>query len=426
MEGNETMAGSPVAVQEPVAASAEVGAAPPPASTVLRHPLRRLWLQTHLYLGLVVGGLFVLVSLTGSLLVFYKAIDGWLNPDLLRSRSAGESRPLNDIVAAARAARPNGGGLEHIRLPDHPDDTVLVWYTIPTHDPEEPRWIEVRIDPATAEVLSPGREWGGTLVSFIYELHESLLIDKPGQTIVGFLGLFLLVSVGTGLYLWWPSLGRLRQAFSCKSGRSVIRWHYDLHKLSGFYSAIILAVLAFTGVYLEFSEYVVPLVRIFSPVQEFPKKGDLRSSPPAPGAPALSAEQAVARAREIVPEGELKFLSVPDHPEGVFRIGLRQPGEVRESGGQSQVWLDQYSGAVLKVRDWRNFTAGDTFLAWLFPLHNGEAFGLAGRWIVFASGVIPLVLYVTGLRMWWLKRRAHQRQRAGTVASVAQERFAHD
>ena len=391
-----------------------------------RQVLRKLWLKVHLYLGLVIGGLFVLISLTGSLLVFYKAIDEWLNPELVRNSSAGESRPLDEIVMAVRAARPEQGRLETIRLPGHLGDTVLAWYTIPTHDPEQPRWIEVRIDPATAEVLSRDREWGGTLVSFIYRLHESLLIEKPGQTIVGFLALFLLASIGTGLYLWWPSRDRLRQALSFKPGRSVIRWHYDVHKLSGLYSAVILAVLAFTGVYLEFSEYVVPLVRLFSPVQELPKERELRSVPPDSGAQAISAEQAVALAREIFPNGELKFLSVPDRPEGSFRIGLRQQGEVRESSGQSQVWLDQYSGRVLKVRDWRNFTAGDTFVAWLFPLHNGEAFGLTGRWIVCVTGFAPLVLYVTGIRMWWLKRRAHQRQRSRAGASSTQELFAHD
>lgn len=75
------------------------------------------------------------------------------------------------------------------------------------------------------------------------------------------------------------------------------------------------------------------------------------------------------------------------------------------------VWLDQYSGVLLKVRDWQAFTVGETFVAWLFPLHNGEAFGLIGRWIVFFAGLIPLVLYVTALRMWWIKRQAHQRQK---------------
>jgi uncharacterized iron-regulated membrane protein len=96
---------------------------------------------------------------------------------------------------------------------------------------------------------------------------------------------------------------------------------------------------------------------------------------------------------------------------GVYQVGLRQPGEVMESSGQSRVWLDQYSGKVLRIHDWRQFTGGETFLAWLFPLHNGEAFGLVGRWIVFFTGFVPLVLYVTALRMWWLKQKAHRRSR---------------
>ncbi|MGH7201474.1 MAG: PepSY domain-containing protein, partial [Planctomycetaceae bacterium] len=46
-----------------------------------------------------------------------------------------------------------------------------------------------------------------------------------------------------------------------------------------------------------------------------------------------------------------------------------------------------------------------------FPLHNGEAFGLAGRWIVFFSGLTPAVLYVTGVTIWWRRRRSRRRQR---------------
>jgi hypothetical protein len=48
-----------------------------------RFKLRKVWLKLHLYLGLFGGGLFVLTSLTGSFLVFYKAIDEWLNPALM-------------------------------------------------------------------------------------------------------------------------------------------------------------------------------------------------------------------------------------------------------------------------------------------------------------------------------------------------------
>ncbi|MEO5955767.1 MAG: PepSY-associated TM helix domain-containing protein [Nitrospiraceae bacterium] len=90
---------------------------------------------------------------------------------------------------------------------------------------------------------------------------------------------------------------------------------------------------------------------------------------------------------------------------------MRQPDEPRHTSGESIMWVDQYGG-VLHVREWEAFTPGDKLVAWLFPLHNGEAFGLPGRWIVLVSGFVPIILYGAALRMWWLKRLAHRRQQA--------------
>jgi uncharacterized iron-regulated membrane protein len=42
-------------------------------------------------------------------------------------------------------------------------------------------------------------------------------------------------------------------------------------------------------------------------------------------------------------------------------------------------------------------SAGDTFLLWQFPLHNGEAFGLPSRLVILLSGLSIPLLYVTGL-----------------------------
>ena len=102
---------------------------------------------------------------------------------------------------------------------------------------------------------------------------------------------------------------------------------------------------------------------------------------------------------------------------GVYVVGIRQPDEILKTSSLSGVWIDQYSGELLAVRDWKQFTAGETFVAWMFPLHNGEAFGLPGRWIVFLIGFVPSVLYVTALRMWWLKRQAHRQQRLAPAFS---------
>jgi uncharacterized iron-regulated membrane protein len=382
----------------------------PFVASVPGHPLRRLWLGVHLYLGLFGGALFVLMSLTGSFLVFYKAIDEWLNPILLTTSGSGPYKPLNEVVETAQAAAPSGGWLDSLELPFHEREVFKAWHKVPTDRVDQFRWYLVTIDPYTGSVLSRDREWGTYLVSFIYELHESLLIDELGRTLVGCVAIFLLVSIGTGVFLWWPCSGRVRQAFLPVTGGSRIRRHYQWHKLTGAYSAIVLTVLAFTGVYLAFPTYVTPLVSVFSPVDEPGDEGFVQSHPVS-GVPPLSAEQAVELVQSLFPDGRITYIGIPHEAADAYEMTMYRPGDVRASAGNSMVWLDQYSGKVLRGHDWRQFTGGETFLAWLFPLHNGEAFGLIGRWIVFFAGFMPLVLYVTALRMWWLKRQAHRRQK---------------
>jgi uncharacterized iron-regulated membrane protein len=154
---------------------------------------------------------------------------------------------------------------------------------------------------------------------------------------------------------------------------------------------------------------VIPLVSAFSSVDDASNEGAVQSHP-VPGAPSLSVEQAVGLAQSRFPEGRITYIGIPHELTDAYQITVHRPGDVRASVGNSEVWLDQFSGAILKSHDWRTATAGDTFVAWLFPLHNGEAFGLIGRLIVFVCGFVPLILYVTALRVWWLKRQAHRRQ----------------
>lgn len=374
------------------------------------HSLKKLWLQVHLYVGLVGGALFVLTSLTGSLLVFYKAIDEQLNPDQL-IRTAGSDQSLSDIVAGARAVHPDWSPPDTVIFPLHERDSFHVWFKAPGAPTADTRWHVVAVDPSTARALSD-RRWGAFFVSFIYELHQELLLGKPGEVFVGILSLFLLLSIGTGLYLWWPAPGKLRRALSFQSGGSPIRRQYDVHKLGGLAGALLLTLLAVTGFYLEFPEIVTSVVRWVSPVRDASQ--DLQpQSEPAASLIAIPPERAVAIARTTLPDAQPMWIGLPQHARDSYSVGLRQPEEVRQAGGQSEVWIDQYNGAVLRVTDWRQFTVGETLLSWLFPLHNGEAFGLSGRWMIFVAGFTPLLLYVTALRMWWLKRVAHTRRRAG-------------
>ncbi|MEP6934644.1 MAG: PepSY-associated TM helix domain-containing protein [Nitrospirota bacterium] len=374
----------------------------------MSHPAwQKMWLRTHWCLGLFVGFVFVLSGVTGSTLVFYQAIDEWLNPERLIVAGSGPYRSFDEMVAAARAARQDLIGPDDLLMPVDGHGVVVAEFRSPAERPHRFHTIEVTIDPYTATVLSHDRVWGDTFVSVLYEVHRGWLLEETGETLVGICGLLLLLSVGTGLYLWWPKAGRGRQAITFNPNGSTIRRCYDLHKLSGVVGSIVLLVLAFTGLYLEFPDYFIALVEIVSPVSEEVTWHSTVSQEARP----ITVDHAVAIAKERFPTAELKWIGLPQHADDVVQIGLRQPEEVRRTSGESIVRLDQYNGAVLGVRDWRLLAGGTTFLAWLFPLHNGEALGIIGRIIVFVTGFVPLILYVTGVRMWWLKRVARRRQK---------------
>lgn len=381
--------------------------------------LRNVWLKVHLYLGLVSGLILVLVGSTGSIIAFETNLDQLLNPGLLTTEAKGEYHPLNEIAATARAALPdNGSDAFCVLAPESRGGVFVINYFYDATGPEgEPQdtFFQAFIDPYTGEILGH-RDGHMNLIRLIYDLHSMLLLGEAGEIAVGIIGLTLLTSILTGIYLWWPKYGGFRKALTIKWDGGKPRLIYDLHKMSGICAGIVLFVIGFSGVCMIFPQYVEPAVDFFSPISAW--ADGLRSTPQS-GVLPIPPGQALAIAKRTFPDAELKWIDIPLTADGIYLVNLRSQDEVTKSFGLSQVAVDQYSGEILAAADPKRFSAGETFLAWQFPLHNGEAFGLVGRWIVFFSGFVPLVLFITGLLIWLRKRRARKAPRSATGVDLS-------
>ena len=70
--------------------------------------------------------------------------------------------------------------------------------------------------------------------------------------------------------------------------------------------------------------------------------------------------------------------------------------------------LDASSGEVLG--DWLPWqgTAADLFVQTQFPMHSGRILGLPGRILISVMGLVVAMLSVTGIVIWWRKRRARR------------------
>jgi uncharacterized iron-regulated membrane protein len=375
---------------------------------------RKFWLKVHLYLGLFAGAVFVLIGLSGSLLAFGSTLDEWLNPELMTVVVGNENtiKPLDELVTAGLKALPPDGKVLDLEFPRHPELAFQLWFEQPSPKSGDPERHQILINPYTGAVTGQRllidfeRPWRDPLMDFILRFHYSLALGSMGMTVVGFIGLALLFSVLTGLILWWPSPGKLKKALTIKRNASLERLNFDLHKTFGFYSAIILLFLILSGVYLIFPDYGRGVVSAFSPVVE-PWPVYLSTVPKEHKSPiSLAKIKAITDAR--FPDGEYRWIIFPQNENDVFLVGKREVNEVNQKIPYRSLWIDQYSGTILHVRENRTATAGDAFEQWLYPLHSGEAFGVTGQSIILVTGLVPLMLFVTGVIRWLQKRRVRK------------------
>jgi uncharacterized iron-regulated membrane protein len=376
---------------------------------------RQRWLAVHLWLGLTLGLLLSIYGITGSILVFHAEIDEWLHPALLRVEppaSDASYRPLNEIFAAGKKAMPPQALHGFATYPRNEFAAFKLRFALVDASGTEEGWL-VAVDPYTAQVTGKllldrsDHVLPNTLIGFIFKLHYALLIASHdvSTVVVGLSGALLIISVLTGIIVWWPLTGRWRQALVFKGKAGKVRFNYDLHKLSGFYTALVMIPVLFSGVYMVLPHNVVPILELFSPVTY---RYWHQSKPPYDGAPAIGMDQAVAVALDRYPGGQPHWIYGAPNPTQTYTVcldGVKAPGSILH---RRCTVIDRYTGKILDLDDpsLPTATAGEIFTHWQWPLHSGQAFGMTGRILVFITGLACPVLFVTGVIRWLQKKRA--------------------
>lgn len=372
---------------------------------------RRVWVFLHRWTGLIMAILFVIISLSGSFLVFYKEIDQQLNPGLVTTRNSGDLAAMQEVLDSVESHL-NGRFLHSVFPASSPHDVHHVWLT-PSGEDQSRMW-QVLVDPYTAEVLGertavPTLELTReNITNTVYTLHFQLFAGSFGSDLVGIAGVFLMVSLVSGLVLWWPRSGRWKRGLSIRWPAKSFRLNFDLHKVSGAYGSLFLTVVAFTGVCLTFPGIVRPLFGAFEgPAATEPVGSTLHLAGESLG-PAPDADGVLEFSRSKAAGASVTCLWLPGASGPYWRVSLEEAEGVLAAGGRSEVYIDAASGEVEAVERHAVRSSVDQFYAWQLPLHNGSAGGLIGRWLVFLSGFVPLILAITGVTIYLQKRRARK------------------
>jgi uncharacterized iron-regulated membrane protein len=205
--------------------------------------LRKATFQLHLWSAIGVGLYILMISVTGSVLVYRNELYRAATPDLIISQGSGPRLTDDQLAGTARRLYP-GYQVVRIDRARNLDQAVDVWLG---------RGDEVKkrlFDPRSGGDLGDSVPTGIRLVSKLIDLHDNLFAGPTGRKVNGVGALAVLALAVTGLTIWWPGIKTWRRSLTLHRGVGWKRWTWHLHSMIGFWSLGFTLVFALSGIYL--------------------------------------------------------------------------------------------------------------------------------------------------------------------------------
>ena len=370
--------------------------------------LRRTLLQIHLWVGLVAAIPLILIGLSGSALLAQREI---LYLSVPQARQ-GPSQPVAAMVAAAERAMDNKFQASWIELPQSAGRPASVQFDV-SRRPR--RTVSLYVDPVSLQILGAPTEVmrRGPITTFLVNIHEFLMMPQHyGLQIVGLFGVILVLMSLSGLILWWPRAGQWgngqwKSWFFVTRGTRGFKFHFDLHHAVGIWGFLLLFFLGFSGIYLTFPLSFGEAVKTVLPTNDIPPPDVRRISIAWPH----DIDEAISLARATLPDARVTGVQLPHRNVSRYGVQMEAPG-LSSSFPQLLLSFDASEPGVVSVDDPAAYSAADRFSNMQYALHFAVGMGPLWTFLVFLSGLVPAILAVTGLAVWWQRRSARRRAQA--------------
>ena len=356
--------------------------------------MRKLILKIHLYVGLTSAVFLSILGVTGAIIAFEGDVDHWMRPSLWYAKGGPQRRPKAELIRAVQEKCAPAGVLA-VQIFRQP-------YLVNVMQMSDRTQVYVNPFDGSIQGRTTGPSATQALFGKIHQIHLRLATTPRsafspfGKTIVSYAGLLLVILVPTGFILWW----RTRRA-SIKLAGSWFRICFDTHRVLGIYTALFLFVAGVTGVLIGFDwgeEAIYAMTNSGPP--DFRAK--LPESTPQVGATAIDADRAVEIARGAIPEAAVTVIQLPQGAKAAYNLQMRVPEETSEAV-HSAVTIDQYSGRVLKVKNFRTDSRGYYWIRFNRSIHTGDVLGTPTHILMSLSSLLLVAMAVTGVVIWWKK-----------------------
>ena len=332
--------------------------------------LRRALFQIHLWTGIGTGLYVLLISVTGSAIVFRNEIYQNAGAGARIVQVRGAKLPAEDLKKIIRQQYP-GSSLSFVFEGKLPSTATEVWLE---HGKDR---LQRLFDPYTGADLGDSVPQAIRVAAWLAKLHTDLLFGETGRKVNGIGAIFVTLLCVTGLMVWWPGVANWRRSLAVDFRSNWKRLNWDLHSALGFWSFALIFMWAVTGIYLTFPLPFQKLINHYSTLIQYALPEDVtRAVPTAPAAASVLAQPSQGKSFES------------------GKGGRRRP-IIRRS-------------------------AGDNFIHWIYYLHFGNFAGSKTKALWVVLGLLPVVLFGTGAIMWWNRVLSPAARRAREARILAE------
>ena len=181
----------------------------------LRRPqslwLRKAIFQIHLWTGIGLGIYVVLISVSGSAIVFRNELYGALSVGPKFVPMSGPRLSRDALKKAIDQALPQYE-ISYIFDSKRPNEATEVW--LDRKGEKHPKTKGRLFDPFTGKDLGPSVPQGILIIAWFSNLHTNLLAGQIGRKINGVISILVVLLCVSGLVIWWPGPGRVRRSLS--------------------------------------------------------------------------------------------------------------------------------------------------------------------------------------------------------------------
>lgn len=373
--------------------------------------------KLHLWLGLSVGIIVFIVSLTGTLYVFKDEIQNSLRKEAIYVQKSSTS-PLSIAVLKEKVS---------LELNEkYPLSAVEISldknrsYRFSYYEKNKKGWNyfeEVKInklvyvDQYSGKILAVYDEKYSFFTILKY-IHWSLLLNSEwGKYVVGIPTVVFIFMLITGIVLWWPNNKKARKGrfwFSWENVKTWKRKNYDLHNVLGFYASFFALLISITGIYFAYPYVKNTFNLVLSGSLEQPKEKDIKSPDSLMVKNASVYDLTAQQTRKLYPTSSsfrIPLNGKNKKGKELKNIPVTIYGEEGRFSERNALIFDKYSGKLLAEKPHQKLSNAEKYANANYDIHTGSYFGLFGKILWFITGLICTSLPVTGFLVWWGKQK---------------------